>query len=135
MRFCRRIIVVALCCAAAVAIAATSPSGEVVLHGKIRQEAGKPPVIETTDHQVYTVSGDEFLTAQMADSRLNGRDIVLDGHVTGPGKFEASHLYTIKNGKRYEVTYWCDVCSIRTHMPGRCMCCQGPTELQELPVP
>ncbi len=114
--------------------AGTAPATEV-LRGRLRQEAGKPPVIEAADHKTYTVSGDEFTKAQMADSRLNGREMELDGHFTGPAQFDATRIYTLKNGKRYEVTYWCDVCSIRTHMPGRCMCCQGPTELQEQPVP
>ena len=106
-----------------------------VLRGHLRQAPGKEPVIEAADHKSYKVSGDEFTKAQMADSKLNGREMELDGRFTGADQFEASRIYTVKNGKRYDVTYWCDVCSIRTHMPGRCMCCQGPTELQEIPVP
>jgi hypothetical protein len=116
-------------------VAATGPGMSQVLRGRLHQEPGKPPVIQTADQKRYTVSGDEFTRAQMADSRLNGREMELDGHFTGPDSFEAARLFTVKNGKRYEITYWCDVCSIRTHMPGRCMCCQGPTELQELPAP
>jgi hypothetical protein len=27
------------------------------------------------------------------------------------------------------VTYWCEVCAIRTYTPGECMCCQENTEL------
>ena len=117
--------------------AATTPSGqpEAVVRGRIQQDEGKPPVVVADDHKTYLVSGDEFLEAQMKDSHLNGRAVELRGHENGPGKFAATHMYTVKDGKRYDVTYWCDVCSIRTHMPGRCMCCQGPTELQEIPVP
>jgi hypothetical protein len=115
--------------------ATTSSTTEQVLHGKIRQERGKPPMIVTAEKKAYTVTGDDFTKAQMGDSRLNGREIEVGGHFTSATNFEAARLYTLKNGKRYEITYWCDVCSIRTHMPGRCMCCQGPTELQELPVP
>jgi len=29
------------------------------------------------------------------------------------------------------VTYYCDVCHIYTHEPGKCMCCQDETVLQE----
>lgn len=115
--------------------ATTSSTTEQALHGKIRQQTGKPPMIVTPDQKAYTVTGDDFTKAQMADSRLNGREIEVDGHFTSATNFEATHLYTIKNGKRYDITYWCDVCSIRTHLPGPCMCCQGPTQLQELPVP
>jgi hypothetical protein len=27
------------------------------------------------------------------------------------------------------ITYWCDVCSIRTYTPGKCWCCQQETTL------
>jgi len=130
-------LVMALTMLAPDGLAATTTSSgqEVVVHGSIHQEDGKPPVVITDDHKTYLVSGDEFLEAQMKDTRLNGRAVELRGHENGPGKFAASHMYTVKDGKRYDVTYWCDVCSIRTHMPGRCMCCQGPTELQEIAIP
>ena len=116
-------------------LSGASTADSQVLHGRIRQDPGKPPVVQTSDGKSYTVSGDDFTKAQMADPKLNGRDVELEGRFAGPGQFDALKLFTIKDGKRYKVTYWCDVCSIRTHMPGRCMCCQGETELQELPVP
>lgn len=112
-----------------------SLAAEQTLRGRLRQEPGKTPVIQTADGKSYTVSGDEFTRAQMADPKLNGREVELEGRFTGPGQIEASKIFTVKDGKRFKVTYWCDVCSIRTHMPGRCMCCQAQTELQELPVP
>ena len=106
-----------------------------VLRGRLRQVDGKPPLIETSDGKAYTVSGDKFTTGQMADPKLKDREMELEGRVASPSHFEATHIFTIKDGKRHKATYWCDVCSIRTHMPGRCMCCQADTELQELPVP
>src|SRR3989442_80156 len=110
------------------ALALGAVASEQVLRGRLRQDPGKPPVIRTADQKTSTVSGDEFTKAQMADSKLKGREIELEGRFAGPGHFEASKIFTVKDGKRYKVTYWCDICSIRTHMPGRCMCCQGETE-------
>ena len=121
-------------CFAALAWAAGPGATEEVLRGRLRQDAGKPPVIETAGGKTYTVAGDEFTRAQMADPLLKGRELELEGRFAGPGHFEAARIFTVKEGKRFKVTYWCDICSIRTHMPGRCMCCQAPTELQELPV-
>ena len=105
------------------------------LRGHLRQPVGEPPVIETAGGKTYTVAGDQFTTAQMADPKLKDREIELEGRLAGPGRFEAARIFTVKEGKRYKATYWCDVCAIRTHMPGRCMCCQADTELQEIPVP
>ncbi|MBI3694459.1 MAG: hypothetical protein HY238_06430 [Acidobacteria bacterium] len=128
-------ILVLGCLVVTAALAGTVPDEKQVLRGRIHQEAGKPPVIQTAGQKNYTISGDKFTEAQMADPKLNGREIELDGYIAAPGRFDALKIFTIKDGKRYTVTYWCDICSIRTHMPGRCMCCQGETELQELPAP
>jgi hypothetical protein len=106
-----------------------------VLRGRLRQPAGKPPVIETADGKRYTVAGDEFTTGQMADPKLKDREMELEGRFASPQQFQATKIFTIKDGKRHKATYWCEICSIRTHMPGLCMCCQAETELQELPVP
>ena len=119
----------------AIVAAALASDQSQVLRGRLRQPAGQPPVIETADGKKYTVAGDQFTTGQMSDPKLKDREMELEGRYASPGHFEAAKIFTIKNGKRYKATYWCDICSIRTHLPGRCMCCQGDTELQELPVP
>jgi hypothetical protein len=118
---------------AVVLAGAELPAGQTALRGKIVQRPDQEPVIQTADGKQYTVGGDEFTLSQMKDDKLNGRDIELEGRFSGSNKFEALKIFTIKNGKRYIVTYWCEICSIRTHKAGRCMCCQGETELQELP--
>ena len=38
-------------------------------------------------------------------------------------------LYAYKDGARKRVTYWCDVCAIRTYSPGPCWCCREETAL------
>jgi hypothetical protein len=38
-------------------------------------------------------------------------------------------MFVVRGGKRLFVTYWCDICSIRTYTPGKCWCCQEETEL------
>ena len=119
----------------ALVAAALASDQSQVLRGRLRQPAGQPPIIETADGKKYTVAGDQFTIGQMADPKLKDREMELEGRFASPGHFQATKIFTIKDGKRYKATYWCDICSIRTHLPGRCMCCQGDTELQELPVP
>ena len=50
------------------------------------------------------------------------------------GTLEVARLYTIHQGKLFRVRYYCDVCNIAALEPGPCVCCQRPTELQEIPV-
>lgn len=68
------------------------------------------------------------------DKRLLGADLEAIGHFNSPGRFEVDSMHTKalivhKDGKKLYVTYWCDVCYIRTFTPGTCVCCQKYTDL------
>ena len=69
------------------------------------------------------------------DPRLAGREWEFEGSFAADNRFEIRKLFTIKQGRRHRVTYYCEICHIYTHEPGRCMCCQEETELQEIPEP
>lgn len=92
-------------------------------------------VFVTNEGKEYSLSGDSVTEAQLRDPQLAGRQWELQGTVQPDGHFEVRRLFTLKDGKRHRVTYYCEVCHIRTHEPGRCMCCQDDTELQEIPAP
>ena len=52
----------------------------------------------------------------------------------GEGKFRVDqihkrNMFVHRDGKRLMISYWCEVCSIRTWSPGKCMCCQDETAL------
>jgi hypothetical protein len=87
----------------------------------------------TAEGSKYQVAGDSISNAQLRDGQLIGREWELVGSFRPDGRFDIVKLFTIKDGKRYRVTYYCEICNIVTHEPGRCMCCQGPTELREVP--
>jgi hypothetical protein len=113
---------------------------KVVLRGQIDPKsvqaaatADAPLTFVTTDGEKHKVAGDSMSNAQLRDSRLIDREWELEASVRPDGQFEIFKLFTIKDGKRYRVTYYCDVCHIVTHEPGDCMCCQAPTELREIP--
>ncbi len=101
---------------------------------------GKPPAIETAGHELVSAEGEPETLAVLNDKRLAGFDIELVGHYEAPSRFMVGPFYTStsiivhKDGKRYSVTYWCPVCSIRAYTPGKCVCCQQETQidLQEL---
>ena len=70
----------------------------------------------------------------MLDKRLVNREVRVEGTMQADGRFEAERLYTFKDGKLYKVRYFCKTCNIEALEPGNCVCCQQPTELQEIPV-
>ena len=38
-------------------------------------------------------------------------------------------MFVVRGGKPLVITYWCEVCAIRTYSPGKCQCCQEETAL------
>ena len=123
--------------AAAVCLAAQP---QVSLRGKLAQPEGKPPAIETAGNKLVSVDGEPETLKVLNDERLAGADMELLGRYAGPDRFVVGSFYTSKSiivhrdGKRYTISYWCPVCSIRAYTPGKCVCCHQETQLdlQEL---
>ncbi len=111
------------------------------LRGRVAPDNGKKSgegdslAFLTEDGRQQIVTGDEFSMGQLRDPRLAGRLWELQGQQKAGGPFEIQKLFTVKDGKRYVVKYFCKVCNIYTYEPGLCMCCQDETELQDLPAP
>ena len=113
----------------AVARAAGASNG---LRGRLR--AGATPAIEDGSGKAIQLTGDDDTKRVLGDSRLDGTDFEVLGHHTDPAHFDVDKIHTRslfvhQDGKRLMVTYWCDVCYIRTYAPGICWCCQKYTDL------
>lgn len=104
------------------------------LRGKLVIRDGTPS-IETAAGKFVAASGEPETMAVLKDERLAGLDIELLGQFAAPDRFVVGSFYTSKSmivhkgGKRYTISYWCPVCSIRTYTPGECMCCHQETHL------
>jgi len=106
----------------------------VNIRGKLVQRAGQAPALETGDHHMISLDGDEATKSVLNDNRLAGFDLEAKGHFTAPDQFLVDPIHTRamfvhKDGRVKLITYWCDVCSIRTYKPGPCWCCQKETTL------
>ncbi len=127
--------------AAAVLPSAAQAALRSPLRGRVAPDKSKPStqvdslffLTEAGGKEIVT--GDEFSMGQLRDPRLAGRLWELQGEQKAGGPFEIQKLFTIKDGKRYTVKYFCKVCNIYTYEPGLCMCCQDETELQEILTP
>lgn len=120
-----------LCVLLAVAAGAAE---SITLEGKLTQREGRPPAIATHDGKLIELDGDKATRGVINDKRLDGYDMQAKGHYTSPGKFEIDPIHTRAilvraEGSMKQVTYWCDICSIRTYSPGPCWCCQRETNL------
>jgi hypothetical protein len=104
------------------------------VRGKLRQREGHPPSLELADGRLVELSGDEPTVGVLNDPRLKDSDFEAVGRFAGTDKFEIDLIHTRslfvhRAGQRLMVTYWCDICYIRTYTPGDCWCCQEWTDL------
>ena len=112
---------------------AGAEASATTIRGKLVQASGKDPALEAKEG-LYTLGGDVDTVGVLKDTRLAGETFELKGKFDGAGTFRVDPIHTramrvLKNGKALLVTYWCEVCSIRTYTPGICWCCQEYTEL------
>jgi hypothetical protein len=115
-------------------LAATSEAARESVKGKLVQHTGRPSVVRTESGQEIALSGDDDTQKVLHDPRLAGATLEAVGHFTSPGQFMVepryeNNMFVLKDGKRLRITYWCDICSIRTYAPGTCVCCQKWTDL------
>ena len=110
------------------------PPHLAVLEGQLLSTSADCPVLRTHGKDQTLSAYTTYLYHTLQDKRLANREVRLEGMMKGDGTFEVERLYTVKDGKLYRVRYFCKVCNIEALEPGNCVCCQQPTELQEIPV-
>jgi len=127
-----RRFVVSLLPFTAMAFAADIGGGEIV-RGKLVIRDGRG-TLETAEHQVIQLNGDEATLKVLGDKRLNGFEAQVKGRYTAAGRFTIDPIHTKAllvndHGKYKLITYWCEICSIRSYTSGPCVCCQRYTDL------
>jgi hypothetical protein len=69
------------------------------------------------------------------DERLRDCDVeLMVRRYSGSPVLKVIRVYAIKPDGKYELDYWCSVCSIPMYELKACECCQGPTELRLRPA-
>ena len=58
-----------------------------VARGKLTVRAGQGPVVETAEHKLITLDGDEPTRKVLNDRRVNGFEMEARGHFTAPNRF------------------------------------------------
>ncbi len=94
---------------------------------------GAPLRLVAFDGEPVELAPDEGLERTMRDPQLAERTWEVRGRRRSDGRFAVEKIFTVKDGELHRVTYYCVICHITTHEPGRCMCCQEGTDLRELP--
>jgi hypothetical protein len=114
--------------------AADAQNARKTLQGKLLFIQGDGPVLKTEAKQVSLAGRYEYIFRTLEDKRLRNDEVRLKGEYQADGNFRVDNIFTIHHGEVYRVRYFCETCNIVGLGPGRCVCCQQPTELQEVPV-
>ncbi len=105
-----------------------------VLEGKLLTTRGDCPLLKMNGREQALSANTPYLLHTLQDKLLDGREVRLEGIPQADGSFEVHWLYTLHNGKLFRVRYFCSTCNIVALEPGICVCCQQPTQLQEIPA-
>lgn len=106
------------------------------IRGLLIQQDESSVRLKIAGNRMIALSGDEPTQGVLTDPRLKDFDFEVGGKFTTPAQnqFEIDPIHTRslfvhQDGKKLMVTYWCDICYIRTFTPGVCWCCQDWTRL------
>ena len=104
------------------------------LHGiEVDPDAAKGAVsLETANGQLHPIVKDARGRGFLLDERLRDREMELFvRRYDGSPFVQVIRIYTFKDGKKYELDYWCDICAIAMYELKVCECCQGPIRIRE----
>jgi hypothetical protein len=88
--------------------------------------------IETVDGNVLPIVEDLRGRSFRADERLRAMDVeLLVRRYDAVPMIQILKIHEIKDGKKYVIDYWCDICSIVMFETGPCACCQDDNRLRK----
>lgn len=88
-------------------------------------------VLETAAGELHPLAEDARGIAFRRDERLREIDVELLGRRHHGSPFiQVVEIRELRDGRRYELDYWCEICAIAMYELKACDCCQGPIELR-----
>jgi hypothetical protein len=88
--------------------------------------------LATTDGRLLPIVKDFRGRGFYSDARLREMDLeLLVRTFEGASSIQVVRVYSIKDGAKYEVDYWCDICSIPMYELKECECCQGEIRIRQ----
>lgn len=90
--------------------------------------------LRTDDGTLYRFSPEDPLANLFKDARVRQRRFQIKVWTRDDAYVDIVKIYSIKQGRLYDIYFYCPVCSIRSYEAGDCWCCHQPYELREVPV-
>jgi len=118
---------------------------EVVLRGHVLcvDETKSVVPCDRADHlfALQVADGERFVfvpedpnTRIFEDMRLHDRELQVRAWKRGEDRLEIIKVYSIKDGRLFDIHYFCPTCNIKAFVGGLCWCCREDFEFREVPV-
>ena len=98
--------------------------------------AGEPRrfALETSGGGRYAFRPGDLLAAMFGDDQVRERELIVRVRKAPDGELETIKVHSVRNGRLFDLDYFCDVCNIVAYAPGPCACCGRPMVLRETPL-
>jgi hypothetical protein len=80
----------------------------------------------TSDGKRYQFSADDLIVPIFKESRVRKMELQITALLHENDLLELIKVLAIKEGKLYDIYYFCDLCNITAYGPGPCSCCFQP---------
>jgi hypothetical protein len=85
------------------------------------------------DGKRYKFLPSDSSTAMFVDSRVRQRELQITARLLSEDRLEIVTVQSIRDGKLYDIYYYCELCNITAYAPGPCVCCRQELEFRETP--
>jgi hypothetical protein len=82
----------------------------------------------------HDVAATDVSAAIFTDVRVRQRELQITAQLTSKKQLELIRVQSIREGKLYDLYYFCELCNIRAYAPGLCPCCRNEMEFRETPA-
>jgi hypothetical protein len=84
--------------------------------------------------KLHDFSSIDASAAIFTDQRVRQRELQVTAQSTVKHQLEIIRVQSIREGKLYDLYYFCELCNIRAYAPGLCPCCRNEMEFRETPA-
>ena len=84
--------------------------------------------------KLHDFSSADASAAIFSDVRVRQRELQVTAQTTAKGQLEIVRVQSLREGRLYDLYYFCELCNIRAYAPGLCPCCRNEMEFRETPA-
>ena len=138
-----RLLAILLLSAGALVFRANAADLPVGTNGLVELKGRVVSMPNSTNLQFKVEAGSTYKLLPSRDARalfedrsLHSKVLIVKGrlHPKDSAVEVIGKLLEARDGKTYELYYYCDICSIETSFPGPCLCCREDVVLREREV-